>query len=73
MTANQELRLTQKDANGMIKEMRHKLGKAIEAKDWHRAADLESYIHGMEQMEILYNLKIDEIIENRMNQILGSP
>ena len=40
----------------MIADMEKKLQAAIEREDWAKAADLDSYIGGMRQIETVFSL-----------------
>jgi len=54
-TLEKKVELGLKVSQKMIADMEAKLQEAIRREDWARAADLKSYISGMQQIEIVFS------------------
>ena len=54
-TLDQEIVFRQKIARKMMDDMDQKLADAVEREDWRKAADLKSYIDGMNQVVIIFD------------------
>lgn len=57
--SSQKAEIAVKVSRKMITDMEYKLQEAISHENWSRAADLKSYISGMEQILIVFEQAIN--------------
>jgi len=58
-TLLEKIEMAQKVTDKMIADMEAKLQQAIDKEDWARAADLKSYVSGMQQIQVVIQQLFD--------------
>jgi protein-arginine kinase activator protein McsA len=58
-TLLEKIEMAQKVTDKMIVDMKAKLKQAIEREDWAKAADIDSYVSGMEQIQAVIQQLFD--------------
>ena len=58
---NKHLEAAQKATEQLIRDGKTQLSLAKQASDWHGIADMENYIAGLEQIQVVYNATIFKI------------
>jgi len=58
-TLLEKIEMAQKVTDKMIADMEAKLQQAIDKEDWARAAELKSYVSGMQQIQVVIQQLFD--------------
>ncbi|KKK66472.1 hypothetical protein LCGC14_2963750 [marine sediment metagenome] len=71
---NKHISSAQRATEQLIRDAQVQLDGAIETNSWHRISDMEHYISGLKQAEVVYNHAIHKMKkeENELRELINS-